>query len=344
MGCTDVRVSVVIPVFNEFGHLLHSLQHFIAGISEFPDCLAEVIVVDDGSEPPIDEKHLQATIDTRIRVITQDNQGRYLARQAGILHSSGNYILMFDSRVKVDAGSFDFLVQRLIDGELDQLWVGPSKLGEGIPLIGHFWRGIEMIAWRRYYQSSRELTVASKDIDGYPIGTTLLGVSRERLMNALQENSHLAEIDGRFVSDDTKLIRDLLVDTDARYSLGFNCIYTPRFSLISFLKHAHHRGRVFVDGHLSKGSRYLLPWLVMAVMALVLPAVFLFWKGALFLALPGLLLGYVGMRFIVKLPHKETLSLIIYGPIFLYCYLSGSFVGLKYRFTKRTHLPMDGLR
>jgi glycosyltransferase involved in cell wall biosynthesis len=343
MDYDDVRISVVVPVFNESEHLIPTLQHFFSGINNHGECLAELIVVDDGSNTPIDENSLRANIDSRVTVVRQENQGRYKARQVGILQSSGNFILMFDSRVKVDFGSFEFLVQKLKNDGLDQVWVGPSKLGDDIPLIGHFWRGIEMMAWKKYYRSSGELRVGIEDIDQYPIGTTFLGVSKNRLLDAFAKNKDIEKMDGRYVSDDTILIRDLLVEVDAQYSLSFNCVYTPRFSLISFLKHAHHRGRVFVDGHLSKGSRYLVPWLAMISVAISTPFILMKWPIIFLFAPIGFMTSFLILRHLIRLPRAEALALIAYGPVFLYTYLSGTLAGLVYRLTTRDRVQKKEL-
>lgn len=90
----NIRVSIVIPVYNVFNYLdacLLSIVH-----QSFNDF--EVILVDDGS---LDGSGRLcddwASRDSRIRVIHQINQGLSAARNTGLVNARGEWVLFVDS-------------------------------------------------------------------------------------------------------------------------------------------------------------------------------------------------------------------------------------------------------
>jgi hypothetical protein len=70
--------------------------------------------------------------------------------------------------------------------------------------------------------------------------------------------SHYGD-DLRHVNDDTTVIRWIAGRERIRISPSFACGYEARESLPAFVRHAFHRGTVFVDGHLRTESRFALP-------------------------------------------------------------------------------------
>ena len=88
------KVSIIIPVFNP-GNLLYRCLDSVANqtLKEI-----EIICVDDGSSdnsPEILDEY--AKNDSRFKVIHQRNQGAGTARNNGIKHSKGEFILFLDS-------------------------------------------------------------------------------------------------------------------------------------------------------------------------------------------------------------------------------------------------------
>lgn len=82
---------MVIPAFNRADTIGRSLNSVIA--QTFPDW--EAIVVDDGST---DDTAATATgLDSRIRIIRQENHGLSAARNTGVTAASGDYIAFLDS-------------------------------------------------------------------------------------------------------------------------------------------------------------------------------------------------------------------------------------------------------
>lgn len=87
-------VSVVIPVFNIEAHLRECLESVVR--QELTDI--EIICVDDGSTDGTSGILAEyAARDARIHIITQENAGPGVARNAGLLHAAGKYVIFLDS-------------------------------------------------------------------------------------------------------------------------------------------------------------------------------------------------------------------------------------------------------
>jgi Glycosyl transferase family 2 len=86
-------ITVIIPVYNRgeiIRYTLESVRRATAGLS------VEVIVVDDGSEPPATESITQLGFRPE-RILRQANQGLLFARLAGLDAATGRYVLFLDS-------------------------------------------------------------------------------------------------------------------------------------------------------------------------------------------------------------------------------------------------------
>lgn len=87
-------ISVIMPVYNhhdKFGRSLKSVFH-----QNYPEM--EIIVVDDGSSPPVSEVIPEEQKD-KIKLIRQENQGAPAARNKGLEYTQGEFIIFFDSDV-----------------------------------------------------------------------------------------------------------------------------------------------------------------------------------------------------------------------------------------------------
>lgn len=108
-------ISVVIPVYNTQGELRRCLDSVLnQSLADF-----ELILVDDGSTD--DSPHIcdeYANRDSRIKVQHQQNKGVSNARNAGILHSTGDFITFIDSDDWVEANHLEMLKGKIEGAEL----------------------------------------------------------------------------------------------------------------------------------------------------------------------------------------------------------------------------------
>lgn len=87
-------ISVIIPVYNVKDYLKECIDSVIAQTYQ----QLEIIIIDDGSADGTAELcDLYLNMDTRIKVIHQDNQGISASRNNGIDHAAGDYIGFVDS-------------------------------------------------------------------------------------------------------------------------------------------------------------------------------------------------------------------------------------------------------
>lgn len=86
-------VSVIIPAYNRAGLLRYTLESLRRGLG---DLAAEILVVDDGSDPPL-ASQIEDFQDLPLRWLSQTNQGSIVARLHGLSQAQGRYILFLDS-------------------------------------------------------------------------------------------------------------------------------------------------------------------------------------------------------------------------------------------------------
>jgi len=248
-------LSIVIPVYNEPYWLGVAVADAMAAVrwSSFAD--PEVIVVDDGSDDTMQVALERLEASFPLRVIHQENRGRFLARTAGIRAAHGDLVLLLDARVSLRASSLAFISKRLgADGVLP-IWNGHCEIDlEGNP-YARFWNVLTEVAYRDYCANPRTMSYGIEEFDRHPKGTTCFLAPREELLDAIEDFESLYA-DTRDANDDTSLIRSLAAKQPINISPGFACIYRSRDALVPFLRHSFHRGGVFVDGWAKSGGRF----------------------------------------------------------------------------------------
>lgn len=100
-------VTVVVPVYNVERYLGECLDSLVG--QTLTDI--QIVCVDDGSTDGSGALLAQyASRDDRIRVVTQQNRGLGGARNTGLRHASGRYIMFLDSDDYLEAGALEELV------------------------------------------------------------------------------------------------------------------------------------------------------------------------------------------------------------------------------------------
>lgn len=113
------KVSIIIPIFNSFNYIEHTLNSVKNQTYEN----LEIIIVDDGSTDG-SSKIVRSFKDTRIIYIQQDNKGAANARNRGLKKATGDYIQYLDSD--------DILHPRKIQKQIIQL----SRIPKGAVACG----------------------------------------------------------------------------------------------------------------------------------------------------------------------------------------------------------------
>jgi glycosyltransferase involved in cell wall biosynthesis len=246
-------LTVVMPVFNEAASLSDTIDALLDAIAA-AGFDAEVLLVDDGSSDSSAEVARDA-IAGRVpfRVLTQPNRGRFEARRRGVEAATGEWVLLLDGRVQIEPRSLEHVQTRLADAPV---WTAHVDVAAEGDLLGSFWRLIAELAWADYFDDPRETSFGAAEFDRYPKGTTCFFAPRVLLLDAIAAFQSRYQ-DLRAANDDTQLLRWIAGRTRIHVSPEFRCAYRPRTSLRSFVRHAVHRGVVFVDGHGRRESRFL---------------------------------------------------------------------------------------
>lgn len=242
-----LNLSVVIPVFNEARHLRQTVADAREAVARSPFD-GEILVVDDGSS----DAGAHVAEAAGARVIRQPNRGRFEARRVGLEAATGEYVLFLDSRVTLESGALLFVSQHLADGPV---WNGHAVTEVAGNPYGHFWDVVSALAFARYLDDPRTTSFGPEEFDAFPTGTTCFFAPRSLLLAAFAAYE-TRYADSRHANDDTPLIRWIARRERIWISPGFACVYRPRRSFGAFVKHAFHRGVVFLDGHGRRESRY----------------------------------------------------------------------------------------
>ena len=209
---------------------------------------AEVIVVDDGSTDGSGE----AAAAAGARVVSQRNRGRLEARRSGLHAAAGEYVLLLDSRVRIHPGALAFVAAHLDEG---RVWNAHVEIDSEGNAYARFWDVVAALAFARYFDEPRTTSFGPDDFDAFPKGTTCFFAPRALLAEAYEACAS-RYADPRHANDDTPLIRWLASRERIWISPQFGCTYRARTSLSAFVRHAFHRGIVFLDGHGRRESRY----------------------------------------------------------------------------------------
>lgn len=115
------RLSVILPAYNERGNLAPLLCELASVASSLP-CLTEVIVVDDGSTDgtPLEVEQTAAEVMPPLEevklVCLKGNYGQTVAITVGILHATGDVIVLMDADRQNDPADIPKFLAKLSEG------------------------------------------------------------------------------------------------------------------------------------------------------------------------------------------------------------------------------------
>ena len=318
-------LSVVMPVFNEASHLPATIDALVDAV-EGCGFDTDLVLVDDGSvDGSADAVATALANRLPLTVVKQPNRGRFEARRAGLDAARGTWVLLLDGRVRIETGALAFVRGRVTAG--DTVWTSHVHVADRGNPFGVFWRLLAELAWRDYFDNPRTTSFGAADFDRFPKGTTCFLAPRELLIDAFDAfESGFADM--RNANDDTPLIRWIAHRTPIHVSPSYASSYAPRTRLRPFVRHAFHRGVVFVDGHGRRESRHFRQ------VVIFYPASFI-WTLAAFrrrslvpVTVVGLGLAAGGFALFRRRSHFEAVSLAIATPVYAAAHAAGMWVGL----------------
>ena len=112
----SIKISIIIPVYNVENYL----QQCLDSIRNQGYKNIEILVVNDGSTDNSGKIIADyVDLDTRIKVINQENGGLSVARNSGIKQATGDYIWFVDGDDWIAEGAIDKLVEKLQEKDYD---------------------------------------------------------------------------------------------------------------------------------------------------------------------------------------------------------------------------------
>lgn len=107
-----MKISAIVPVYNSERYVRRCIDSIIKQSYQ----KWELILIDDGSvDSSFSILREYEKQDSRIKVIHQDNKGPGIARNVGISHATGDYIVFVDSDDRISQDYFDLLSKKTED-------------------------------------------------------------------------------------------------------------------------------------------------------------------------------------------------------------------------------------
>lgn len=127
MDNTKCTVSVIIPCYNQGHFIQEALDSIIQSEILYP---VEIIIVNDGSTDTLTIAKFEELSAKGYHVIHQHNQGLAAARNTGIAHAKGRYILPLDADNKINVAYINKSVPILGQGIYSIVYSQPKFFGE----------------------------------------------------------------------------------------------------------------------------------------------------------------------------------------------------------------------
>lgn len=116
-------ISIIVPVYNAVEYLDRCVQSILAQAYRN----IELVLINDGSTDGSLEACMAYRTDPRVTVIDKENGGVGSARNEGLKHASGNYILFVDADDYLDVSMCGLLLSEALEKQSDMVFCGYNE-------------------------------------------------------------------------------------------------------------------------------------------------------------------------------------------------------------------------
>lgn len=138
------KLSIIVPTFNEAKSIITVLDK-IQEVALIDNIEKEIIIVNDCSRDETDKiikEYLLYNPGLQIQYFNHDkNQGKGAAIHTGILHATGEYLLIQDADLEYDPNDYNILLCPIVKGVADVVY-GSRFMGGSPHRILFFWHSI----------------------------------------------------------------------------------------------------------------------------------------------------------------------------------------------------------
>jgi glycosyltransferase involved in cell wall biosynthesis len=189
-----VKVSVIIPVFNEAA----TIAEIIERVRKAPiDAQIEVIIVDDFSTDGTRELLSRYAADSEdLRVVLQErNQGKGAAIRRGIEHVTGELVIIQDADLEYDPRDYPVLLRPLLEKRAD------------IVFGNRFHGGEHRVLYYRHFLANRFLTMVCNVLTDLNLSDMEVGYKafRTSILTGLRLRANRFDIEPELVIKSAKL-------------------------------------------------------------------------------------------------------------------------------------------
>ncbi len=133
-----MKVSIVIPVYNEVGTLLRVID-CVKNVSLSDELEKEIVIVDDFSTDGTRDKLKNMENVDKVKIFYHDeNLGKGAALRTGFINSTGDVIIIQDADLEYDPHEYPLLLEPIFQNKADVVY-GSRFLGAGPHRVLMYW-------------------------------------------------------------------------------------------------------------------------------------------------------------------------------------------------------------